>query len=545
VPSILAPAPVWAAALLLPVGLVLSSTLIVAAMRGGAATADTCGARGTTMSMSFQGGHDAPGEGVPPSNFIPAYFAAADQPDAKLGFELGPYVLMAIHEIESGFGRSNAPGVKSGINHVGDVSCCKGPFQFYDLPKSSTWRSKSPVSGRSYGRDGDGDGDVDIYSNFDGMFAAAAYLHAAGAPGDWRKAIYAYNHAGWYVDKVLRRARAFQAEIPRPSQEPEPREPTSIQVASATAPRPTAIEVGATRYGDAGDASAGRRGYRGDPLEGSAAFAELGYAAGANEASARTGLLGNLPHRAALRISYKGSTVDAVKLDVGEGGPPIKDKPRAIALWWQLADELGLREDDVVRVERVDGGAVPEESPGGSENAPAGPACAAPEGVEQVVNASDGGPYQEPLTAGSFTVSAPFWQQREGYRHEGTDLAAPTGTPISAVGAGKVVLAAWVGGYGKYTCIQHAQTLTSCYAHQASIRVAVGDTVQRGQQIGEVGNTGHSTGPHLHFEMRVGSNSEAPPTCPANYVGAPRAEWCRPDSPGFNNHVSQLSNRDA
>jgi murein DD-endopeptidase MepM/ murein hydrolase activator NlpD len=83
------------------------------------------------------------------------------------------------------------------------------------------------------------------------------------------------------------------------------------------------------------------------------------------------------------------------------------------------------------------------------------------------------------------------------------DIAAPIGTPIRAADSGTVRIAGWVGGYGNYTCIAHSASLSSCYGHQSRIGVSVGQSVTKGQIIGAVGSTGHSTGPHLHFEARV------------------------------------------
>jgi murein DD-endopeptidase MepM/ murein hydrolase activator NlpD len=87
--------------------------------------------------------------------------------------------------------------------------------------------------------------------------------------------------------------------------------------------------------------------------------------------------------------------------------------------------------------------------------------------------------------------------------HPGIDIAVPTGTPIRAAAAGTVRIAGWVGGYGNYTCIQHSASLSSCYGHQSSIQVSVGQQVGQGQVIGLSGSTGNSTGPHVHFEARI------------------------------------------
>lgn len=114
-------------------------------------------------------------------------------------------------------------------------------------------------------------------------------------------------------------------------------------------------------------------------------------------------------------------------------------------------------------------------------------------------------------TNGSFT--SPFGM-RWGRLHAGVDIAAPTGTPIRAADSGRVAIAGATGGYGNYTCIQHGGNLSTCYGHQSRIGVSVGASVRQGQVIGAVGNTGNSTGPHLHFEVRVGGS----PVNPMGYL---------------------------
>jgi murein DD-endopeptidase MepM/ murein hydrolase activator NlpD len=111
------------------------------------------------------------------------------------------------------------------------------------------------------------------------------------------------------------------------------------------------------------------------------------------------------------------------------------------------------------------------------------------------------------------TFTSPFGM-RWGRLHAGIDLAAPTGTAIRAADTGQVVLAGTYGGYGDYTCIRHTRTISTCYGHQSRILVHVGEVVTQGQVIGAVGSTGHSTGPHLHFEVRIGGR----PVNPMGYL---------------------------
>lgn len=111
-------------------------------------------------------------------------------------------------------------------------------------------------------------------------------------------------------------------------------------------------------------------------------------------------------------------------------------------------------------------------------------------------------------------ITGSFGENRGSHMHAGIDISAPSGTPIRAVAGGSVALAGWTGGYGQYTCIQHGGGLSSCYAHQSSIGVSVGQSVSQGQVVGSVGSTGNSTGPHLHFEIRVGGS----PVSPLSYL---------------------------
>ncbi|OVE77596.1 hypothetical protein BVX98_02415, partial [bacterium F11] len=119
-----------------------------------------------------------------------------------------------------------------------------------------------------------------------------------------------------------------------------------------------------------------------------------------------------------------------------------------------------------------------------------------------------------PFKRGNFRISSRFSRRRfhpikRIYRpHHGVDYAASVGTPIAAIGKGTVVHAGWKGAYGKCLEIRHTKRYTSRYGHLSKFRVKKGETVEQGQYIGNVGTTGLSTGPHLHFEMHVNGKQE-------------------------------------
>ena len=111
-------------------------------------------------------------------------------------------------------------------------------------------------------------------------------------------------------------------------------------------------------------------------------------------------------------------------------------------------------------------------------------------------------------------ITGVFGEARPGHMHAGVDISAPTGTPIRAADSGRVALAAFTGGYGNYTCIQHTASMSTCYGHQSRFGTSAGASVRQGQVIGYVGSTGHSTGPHLHFEVRINGS----PVNPMGYL---------------------------
>lgn len=94
--------------------------------------------------------------------------------------------------------------------------------------------------------------------------------------------------------------------------------------------------------------------------------------------------------------------------------------------------------------------------------------------------------------------------------HKGVDLAGPVGTPVYATADGVVSMAQWFSSYGKYVQIEHGAELQTRYAHLSNYVVAPGETVTKGELIGHIGTTGRSTGPHLHYEVRVAGDAVNP-----------------------------------
>jgi murein DD-endopeptidase MepM/ murein hydrolase activator NlpD len=99
---------------------------------------------------------------------------------------------------------------------------------------------------------------------------------------------------------------------------------------------------------------------------------------------------------------------------------------------------------------------------------------------------------------------------RWGRMHEGIDIAASSGTPIWAAASGTVIYAGWLGGYGNLVVVDHGNGLSTAYAHASAILVAVGQSVAQGETVSLVGSTGNSSGPHLHFEVRVNGSAVDP-----------------------------------
>lgn len=136
---------------------------------------------------------------IPPA-YLRLYIAAGQR------YGEDPWILAGIGAVETDHGRSKAPGVRAGVNFFG---CCAGPVQFSVVGSPSTWDI--------YGVDGNNNGRISVYDPADAIPAAARYLLASGAPGDYHAALLAYNHAEWHVARSWPRRRSTAVTPWRPA----------------------------------------------------------------------------------------------------------------------------------------------------------------------------------------------------------------------------------------------------------------------------------------------------------------------------------------
>jgi murein DD-endopeptidase MepM/ murein hydrolase activator NlpD len=142
--------------------------------------------------------------------------------------------------------------------------------------------------------------------------------------------------------------------------------------------------------------------------------------------------------------------------------------------------------------------------------------------AEKIRSAQATGP--APVTPSSSSGSGFVWPVngvlssgfgwRWGRMHEGIDIAAPSGSPVVAAASGTVIYAGWMGGYGNLVIIDHGGGLATAYGHNSALAVGTGQSVGQGQVISYCGSTGHSTGPHVHFEVRINGS----PVDPLGYL---------------------------
>ena len=124
-------------------------------------------------------------------------------------------------------------------------------------------------------------------------------------------------------------------------------------------------------------------------------------------------------------------------------------------------------------------------------------------GGDLAIDAPSLWPVMGPIRSSFGEREDPITGNGEGEFHTGIDIAAPVGTPIRATADGTVRSAAMESGYGREVIIDHGHDLETCYAHMSGFTVIAGQTVVRGQVVGYVGVSGRTTGPHLHYEVRI------------------------------------------
>lgn len=179
----------------------------------------------------------------------------------------------------------------------------------------------------------------------------------------------------------------------------------------------------------------------------------------------------------------------------------------------KIAQRYGVKVDNIIAYNNISGATLTVGQtiiiPGGKPPRP--PVVTRP---TPITTPSSSAP---PISSGKllWPTNATRLTQYYSWRHGGIDIAGPSGTPIYAAEEGIVEVAGWNrGGYGYYIIIDHGGGLKTLYAHASKLLVAAGQRVNRGDHIANIGSTGRSTGPHLHFEIRVRNQR----TNPLNYI---------------------------
>lgn len=462
--------------------LIVIVAVVGALAKIGNAAAQTCdsGAQATLVSSGSPGagpvGPPAPAAEIPTFQAAAAHFALGTQ---------GPAILAAINEVESDFGASSEPGVRSGANYAG----AEGPMQF----EPGTWAQYAVVAPG-------GTNPPSPYNENDAVWSAANLLRASGAPGNWRTAIFTYNHAGWYIDEVLRDAAAMyqsgQAQgSPAAStgggqvQVPEGTSAAAQQAASANTPESSGslslvpgqtVTVAATEFTAA-------RGSKGDDLnDGVMSYAELG---GTAEQTAN--LLGGLPYMQPLTITYAGHSVVAYKRAIGGQAAKELDGHRyRIALHSELARALGFSGKGLVQI-TLGNAPTPQSGDIACSGTPAAPIGS--------------GMAEFPIQPASLAVAPSQWSVDQGVDVSTVGAACYPQAKEVALGDGEIVRLG-IEGFGRWAPVEHitAGPLSGTYVYYGHARpdgpgIALHAQVVTGQVISYVGCgvVGISSGPHV------------------------------------------------
>jgi murein DD-endopeptidase MepM/ murein hydrolase activator NlpD len=340
-------------------------------------------------------------------------------------------VLASINKIESNFGRNMGPSSAGAI----------GWMQF--MP--STWLR--------WGTDSNGDGVADPWNPVDAIYSAARYLAASGAARDIRQAVFAYNHATWYVNDVLSLAQLYAGSGVPTGQVSDP---------------------------------AGQPAFALDRLQTRLAAAQ----ARVTKASAA--------YRIAAARAQALAAREQATLEHAESLPLLSDQLEAQKWAAQVGGDAYAAQAEADRLQtkfdaaRTALAAVRDKAQGASFNQPAG---------QLLSTAQASGSYVFPVGGGPSVVSV----SHSHHDYPAADIAAPQGSPLYALSDG-TVLYAWAGdprcGTGFTFQATDGQTWTYCHLSYLDPSVQPGAQLSAGAYVGLVGSTGHATGPHLHLQLQ-------------------------------------------
>lgn len=449
-------------------------------------------------------------------------------------FSISWRVLAAITKVESNFGCDLGP---SSAGAVG-------------------WTQFMPSTWRSWGMDADGDKKADPKNSVDAIFSAARYLRASGAPGDYRKALYAYNHADWYVEKVLKTAKQFDkfsraefqkmAEIARSYKALEERLHSAnekldelsdkskvnrrkIKQSKRTLNNGKKILAKAERQAEASKDRLDRATLKFVQTAQGLQAGQEGQGTSEQQLLAYMG--DSRPQDAVLVYVSARSILKRQNLEIQQLRLLAEEAARAATESQRLSDEqdMALKTLRASRKQMQVIGSDQRQtiySAGKSMRYKARVVrryaarylkATGDEGSLKNSPFSDliegsvlwGGKWRWPISG---PVTSGF-----GYRcldfcrvHEGLDIGANTGVKIRSSGPGKVVFAGLAGGYGNMVEVDHGNGYHTRYGHMSRIESRVGQRVTPQTILGRVGCTGHCFGPHLHFEIRVNGTAKNP-----------------------------------
>jgi murein DD-endopeptidase MepM/ murein hydrolase activator NlpD len=353
---------------------------------------------------------------------------------AGAAYEIPWQVLAAINKIESNFGQNMGPSSAGAV----------GWMQF--MP--STWLR--------WGTDADGNGVADPWTAADAVYSAARYLAAAGGPTDIRRAVFAYNHADWYVNEVLDLARVYGQAGPESTQAG----PASAQTAGLQQLQhlQDALEGARTRV-----VAANRLVLRADN-----AVARL-----------RT-------HAVELHARADAITLLSDRLAAEKGAVLFDGRVNEAVVRAEAARSALAKAQDGLRSARQKASA---------------PSFASGVGRLMGAPAYSGG-YVFPVGGGPKVVSVAHYH----HDYPAADIAAPAGSPLYALANG-VVQSAWAGidprcGIGFTMRAFDGQVWTYCHMAYREPAVREGASLRAGEPVGLVGATGHASGPHLHLQLQ-------------------------------------------